>query len=390
VTLKNDVSTGNIELKAGSGGSGHNAQGGDGGSVTLTTNSGVNLEANKVELQSGNNGGCSGDGTNCGGKGGAATFHVTGTLTVKGGVIDLEKRGGALTFNVGTLDVTQGDTTLKLTGTGAGDVHIGTINLGNGKTFIVDDTAGGEYSFDKLNVKSQGTSTTKLDGDLDMRASTVTFDLSQVGAGNTLLTVTGDVTFDVSKVSFTHIGTLQLSSNDVITLLKADSSLLDFTGNWNGSGMHELKINGYVFELTTASGEVIGKFISFTPKTTSTSGKDEDNVLLFIPHNDYQGSNNFLNQKNPLDATINPTVEMIHNEAGMELTIIATTPGHDTVYKYQWQMMDGNGNWVDIQDATSDTYYYGDLKAGYYVIRCIVWNGTGGQATSEEVSVESR
>ena len=385
--------------KPGEGGKGGSDYGGGGGGGASLDMTGSTVTATKVTVESGKKGGL-GIGGGGGGGGGDAEFKA-GTL--KATTITLIENDGDLTFNVGTLDVTTGHTTLNLVKTGTGEVTFETVELGNGKTFKVTSKDDGGATIETFSVSGSGrleldnTGADVIFTDIELNGNTLTVASQNGGtaAVGTLDATGATIIFDLNGVKVNSDAVLNANGADVSlgqVKIKLDNAILRQLPH--GTTFVLISNTGLDAEdYGTQTGSTIGYNIySFNFKVND----DGDLIVVIVieklaPKNQTsKGPGTFLSQiNNPLDAIINPTILGItNNEEEMELSIIATTEGHETVHKYQWQMVDENGNWINIEGATSATYNYGNLSPGNYGFRCIVWNGTGGQATSEEIPIE--
>jgi outer membrane autotransporter protein len=153
------VVSGNGSLgAAASAGAGTGGTSGNGGDASLSTTSALRATG-LVQVLSG------GNGSNVGGTGGNAGF-LAGSLAAP--EINLTKSDGSLAFNIGTLNVTSGDTTLRLFGTTAGTsstamsndgVYIGTALLGNGQLQVIPGYGdpGSTAAINVLQLEGRGT-----------------------------------------------------------------------------------------------------------------------------------------------------------------------------------------------------------------------------------------
>ncbi|MBQ9578776.1 MAG: autotransporter-associated beta strand repeat-containing protein, partial [Ottowia sp.] len=149
--LRSDVSATSLTVSGGEGNtciddSDGCGTGGAGGAARVENWGAFNLTVGSLTVTSG----LSGQGSNPG-AGGAATLEVN---TLKANTISLTKRDGDLSVKAGTLDVTDRDTTLTLTGTGANNVAFNTVKLGGDHTLAA--TGDGKASIGTLRLTGAG------------------------------------------------------------------------------------------------------------------------------------------------------------------------------------------------------------------------------------------
>jgi len=384
-----------IKVMAGSGGGGGGSSGGGGGGGALLDITG-DVEADFIYVQAG-----SSDNGLSGGGGGGAAMQTTGSVTayamlvisgtgtgageVKGGdakfeagtleatEIHLKKNDGNLFFDVGTLDVSS-NTFLELDGTSATDVTIGTIALGSSMKLTVSSSIinGRDFDFKELNVLGADAT---YKGELDAAAKTLTFDLSSVGNGNTMLNVENDVAsdLDISTATIKLTGTPTLQVGETIYLLKSVGSLIVPSSGYND---FEYTASGYVYTFSMGT-DAVGLYLAVVDmiKQTVTIVRVRDDGGNYNTHN----TGGITDTLNP--ATPSVFVELI--PGGARLFVEAWSSG-TSVPSYQWQVLE-NGNWVAIPGATTNPFDYIGLPHGTYTIRCIIKNASGGETITESV-----
>ena len=116
--------------------------------------------------------------------------------------------GGDLSFNVaGTLDISSQDTFLGLVGTsawnGATGVNLGTVSIGDGTTGRTFTLVGnGGFSVAGLRVTGKGNFLSNdTSSNFDLTGTALTFDLTNVSAGDILLIAPGTGTVDLSNTT---------------------------------------------------------------------------------------------------------------------------------------------------------------------------------------------
>ena len=366
LTITGNVEGGNIFVYGGNGGSNRAGNGGGGGGGSARLEITGDATTNEVCVESGKDGSSSGSGE--GGKGGGGSFTVTGTLKAK--QIYLYDDGGGLFFNVGTLDVSSGNTKLTVFGPDV-TIDIDTIKLGGGQTLTVNRDRG--FTFQNLDVQGAGAT---YDGNLNAANRKITFDLSSVGSGATMLGVTK--TADLSSATIDFGGTPTLNINDRITLLS--SSGLTWS---DGQKTYDM----YIFDLIGDGTDLILVVRDITSTTGGVTPPGVPTVIRVTNNN--AGDNNRIGGVSGFGSSIliNPViVSMSANPilGGATLSIDAWS-GDGIVHTYQWQVQQ-NGLWVDIPGATDATFDYIGLAPGDYTVRCIVWNSTGGETISAPVT----
>jgi len=355
---------GDIKVEGGAGGTAFapTARGGTGGGATVTVSG--NMDAGTVTVQSGSSGTGGTDSA-----GGDVTLTVTGTLNAE--TITLTKKDGDLSFKVGTLDVSS-DTLLELDGTDKDNVTIRTIALGSGTTLeVVSSSAnGGDFDFEKLNVLGKEATYT---GNLDVSGKTLTFDLSSVGNGESMLTVETTSSLDLRTATIDFTGTPTLKVGDKIYLLKSVGNLIA-----PSSEDHYYTANGYVytFNVEGNSDELYLVVVDVIKQTvTVVRVRDDD-------------SNNNTYDAGGMTGAVHPVISSISADpipGGAELSVTAFSYGWNGEtydHSYQWQVQLDDGSWVDIPGATTNPFEYTGLEPGEYTVRCIVRNSTGGEAIS--------
>jgi hypothetical protein len=283
LTIKSDMG-GNGTNESG-GGDGDISTGGAGGAVTFTVKGDLKVEKT-LTITSGN-GGDGGTGNTkstsitptAGGAGGSVAFMVEGALSVKNsltltrganGIKGYDDTavggaggaGGELAVKVGTLNMTNENTTLILNGTSAWDeagktgVLFNNIDISGGQTLTVTRT-NGDYSFNTLNVHGKkGVTATYADsnGPLDAAGKTLNFYLPQdIADGDTLLTVEGEAKISgKTDIQLILDGNLTaLNPNEAINLIEAGTLTVD--GNIPTSVQTQKKVGAtvtYTYDFT--------------------------------------------------------------------------------------------------------------------------------------------
>jgi len=190
--------------------------------------------------------GMGGNGNNPG-QGGEAIFKVTEKLQAN--EITLTKNNGKLTFDVRTLDVTNGDTELKLDNTNTNDVKIGTVNLGD-QTLTITSANNGGILISALDVTKDGTLMLKntdannvkiSNAELDDKALTIdgigSVEINKVSMdGTSTFEFAGSATVNIDEVTIKGTSTFEINSAGTVNIKEIDleqNSMLEISGTGN-------------------------------------------------------------------------------------------------------------------------------------------------------------
>ncbi len=229
--------------------------GGHGGDAAFSAGS---FSGYDVRVESGHSGTGTGPGT-----GGNANFRVTDTLS--GGLnYTFIKNGGALSVDIGTLNATNGNVAFTVDNTAAANVRIGTLELGDGRTFTLIRDNSGDVTINAYTVRGEAAFT----GDLNAAGKAMNFYIpATMGNGETMLTVDGaaDITGAAVNVGIDGASSL-LQVGDQVVLIDAGT----LTGNQannaaNGQGMQGVTLR-YLFDLTTAGDQLLATVSGIGPQ----------------------------------------------------------------------------------------------------------------------------
>lgn len=234
--FSNNLSVGgSVTVTGGNGGNGNGGMwGSDGGAATMSVANRLTVGSTLTVAS-----GADGTGGSYGGAGGAASF-TAGTLAAP--AITLTQNNGTLAFTVGTLDLSGTNTTLTLNNTaawnGTSGVSLGSLVFAGGHGLSVTSTGGGTMTAGgNLSVSGTGNSYSSSVA-YDASGRQLSFNLTSVAAGGTMLSVTGPA-MNIAGSTVTLAGNAAgLHVGDTVTLIDSTTGTpASFSGNSVPAGL---------------------------------------------------------------------------------------------------------------------------------------------------------